>query len=147
MVGDLGEVLSGVLTVERFECVDDSSVQGDPACGRDFLVQRIAEQDVREAKSARHVGHIGDDAGLDRLIEKLECLQLRDARGTRKGRRRELAPEHGGENEQAPALVGKAGNAAGDYRAHALGNDDSGSTLLNEQAHHLGGPGDVRDRQ
>ena len=100
VVRELGEVGSRLVAVERLERLDRQPVQPDAAGGREPLVERVADEDVGEAKTTAAAGNVGDDAGGHRLVEHVEQLVLRDAGQARERVERELAAEHRREHEQ-----------------------------------------------
>src|SRR2546428_5966312 len=95
---------------------------------------------MREAKSSRRAGYVRDNTSRQRLVERLEDLVLRDGIETRKCAERELATEHGGEDELAIALVRQVPESPGNDVPNGLWDRDSGLgvyALDGEQAHDL----------
>ena len=74
MVSKLGQVWSRLSSVERLERLDRQPVQAHAAGARKPVVERVADEDVREAKSAGAGGEVGEDAVGDRLVGQVEQL-------------------------------------------------------------------------
>ena len=112
VVRELGQVGSGLVAVERLERLDRQPVQPDAAGGSEPFVERVADEDVREAKATRPVGNVGDDAGGQRLVEQCRAARPlrhppceRARRGRTRGRSRMRAPASG----RTPPRGGRAG--------------------------------------
>jgi hypothetical protein len=73
-VRELGEVRSGLVTVERLERLRRQPVQPYATDGRETFVERVTDEDVGEAKTTRIAGNIGDDACGHCLVQLLEQL-------------------------------------------------------------------------
>jgi hypothetical protein len=113
------------LELHRVECLGrlgDPAVQAQPAGGADLLVERLADQRVREAIAPRGRGKIADDPRALRLLEKLEHGVLRQLAHLREHGQLELAPDHRGDAEHAVALLGQRAEPSTHHLAHALGN-------------------------
>src|SRR5262249_59992342 len=70
---------------------------------RQALVEKLAEEDVHEAKGVAHCGTPGD-AGGQRLVEPPERDRGRRPRDHGELLQRELVPDHGGSTEQRATL-------------------------------------------
>jgi hypothetical protein len=101
---EVGEVRPWALVVELLERRDGKLVKPDAAGAREPVVERVADQHVGEAKAPGGIREIGHDARVDRLVEPFEQLVARDAPQPGEHVERELATEHGGEEQQPVAL-------------------------------------------
>ena len=76
VVRELGQVWSGLLSVERFERCHRQFVQLDAAGAREPFIKGVADKDVREAEPTGVAGNVGEDAGGHRLVEPVDQLVL-----------------------------------------------------------------------
>ena len=86
---------SRLVAVERLERLDDLPVQPDAAGAREPVVERVADEDVREAQASGRAGDVGDDAGGDRLVEQRRAARpprRRPGERARRARTRGRAP-------------------------------------------------------
>ena len=65
---------SWLFPVQGLEGVDRQPVQPHAANGRETFVQRVADEDVREAKTTGTAGNIGENACGHRFVQRFEQL-------------------------------------------------------------------------
>jgi hypothetical protein len=109
------------LAVQTFERFDREPVQPDSPGRREAVVERVADQHVREPQPAGTRRHVGHEPCGHRLVERLEQRVLRHLAHPRERRSRELASEHGRKLEHAVAFHGEVSEAPGDHVPDALG--------------------------
>jgi hypothetical protein len=144
MVGELGEVGLGVTGIQGFEHFADLPVQAQAPARAQPVVERVTDEGVGEAQTARAGGHVGHDALPDRFVEELEDAVRRVLARPRKRLEVELAAEDRREYQQAIALVREVGESASDDVADVLrdGKPNLGAggrrdPLEGEEAHDL----------
>jgi hypothetical protein len=74
MVREFREMRTWVVAVEPFERADDEAVEADAPCCSQVVVERVADEDVREPKTSRCARHLEHDPCEHRLVECVEQL-------------------------------------------------------------------------
>ena len=64
----------GLIAVEPFQRLDHLPVQPNAPSGREPVVECVADQDVREAKTTEAPGNVGDDTRDHGLVEGFQQL-------------------------------------------------------------------------
>lgn len=146
VVRELREVWLGVAGVQLFEDLPEPAVEPDAPGGRHRVVERVADQRVREAQAAQGAGHVRDDAGVGRLVEHVQQVVASELARALERLEAELAPDHRREREDAAAVVGEPLQATLDHVTHTLGNRQAPQRLtrrgletpfVHQQTHHL----------
>ena len=147
VVRELVVVRFGPGRVDVDQDLGDAPVQARAPDGAQLLVQRLAHQRVGEEVAAAGTGHLGDHAGVDRLVERVERALGRAVADPYQRRERELAPECRRQDEHAVALFRESVETAGDHRPHALRDGvlrhaarlrRRRACVVGQQAHQLG---------
>jgi hypothetical protein len=124
VVGQLAQVLVGVVAVQLLEHLGGEPVQRQaPACGEP-AVEGLADDRVREPVAADLAGRYLHDPRADRLLEELDRGLPRHARDSGEGLEPELASDDGGDRQEAARLLGKLRDAPVDDLAHPLGDPE-----------------------
>ena len=122
VVRELADVRIGVDGIYRGDRVGNAPVESRPTRGAHFVVERGAEQRVREHVVAD--ADLPHDAGVDRGVEELGELVGVHLGELREDGELEAAADDRGELEQLVGLVGEPVQPAPDHFAHALGDPD-----------------------
>ena len=93
-----------------------------PGGGGELAVDRLAQQRVREAEAPEAIGHVGEHARANRLVERVEQRLGVDVGGARERRHLELAHDHRGVDERFAAFVGERPQTAADHVAPGGGD-------------------------
>ncbi len=126
VVRELGDARLGIGGVELLQDEADLAVQQPAALRAEVVVERLADQPVREAVRAERRRPLGDHAAVDGLAERVvelagvaaaDALQRVDAK---------LAPDHRRGVEQLERAVGQRLEAVADRLAHAVGDPHGG---------------------
>ena len=147
VVRELSEMGVEIGGVAGLEDLADLPMELYPATAGQAMVRGVPDQGVRESHASDHVGHLRDDADLDRLVEQLEdgiTLEPSDA-----GQRidLELATEYRAEGEQPVASIREVAQATADHLSHALGNRQSRRGRLAKASLRGQQPQDLADEQ
>src|SRR5262249_57106240 len=94
---------------------ESSGMEMDAACGAECVVERIADEHMREARPPARARYIREDVRRHCLIEGHEELVTRQAAHRLQRAVVELAPEHSSEHEHASALVTQVREATRDH--------------------------------
>ena len=146
MMRELPEVWLEVAGVQLLEDLPEPAVEPDAPGGRHRVVERVADQRVREAQAAQAAGHVRDDAGVGRLVEHVQQVVAGEFAPALERLEAELAPDHRREREDAAAVVGEPLQATLDHVTHTLGNRQPPQGLthrgletpfVHQQTHHL----------
>ena len=130
MVGELGDVRLGIGGVELLEREPDAAVQEAAALRAEVVVQRLADEAVREAVRADRRRPLDDDAAVDGLRQRaveLGRLELADALQRVEAK---LAPDDRRRQQQDARAVGQRREAVADRLAHAVGDAQPGDLRL-----------------
>ena len=138
VVRELGERRIGPVAVEGEERLADRCVERDAVLRGQIVVQRLADQPVREAVAAEQTRHLLDEPGRRRLVElpeQRDALLLHDQA---QGLDAELGADDGGRGERARNVSGERIEPPADRVAHALRNPEAPRGALGGlQAHEL----------
>ncbi len=80
---------------DPFERFSDTKVCTRAPSSGQFVVQRLADERVREAVAVRHAGHLDQEARTARVVERVEERWLGDLAEGRQQTRREVASNDG----------------------------------------------------
>src|SRR5689334_9166938 len=94
-----------------------------PTSRRKIVVERVADERVREANSTGLTRNLVDDSLTRRLVEYLEQLITAHIADALERVKIELAPQHGRQHEDEAAVLGKAAQSAADHGPDALRQD------------------------
>jgi hypothetical protein len=122
VVGELRQVCAGDASVDVGQGVNREPVETHTARGGDPVIQRVADEHVREPHLVVGPGNVGEHARPHRLVELLEQVVVRDGREPCERSGRELATQHRCEQEDAVAPVGEVCETTGDHVPDALGD-------------------------
>ena len=120
-MGQLGQVRIAVVAVERLEHLGRTPMKSHASRGAELAIERVADEDVREAQATTAAGKIRDDARRHRLVEAVEQRVARALAQPLQRVEPELAAQHRGHREQALAVGREPAEAVPDHLAHALG--------------------------
>ena len=122
VVRELGERRVRPVAVEGEERLADRCVEGDAVLRGQIVIQRLADQPVREAVAAEQARHLLDEPGrrgLVELAEQRDALLLHDQAQRLDA---ELGADDGGRGERARHVGGERIEPPADRVAHALRN-------------------------
>src|ERR687895_1733711 len=121
----LGGIRLGALEAERLERLPRPPVEQSPAYAGWSPVEGLPHESMGEAKPSRHLFELGEEPGIERLLER--SFQL--TRGAlRKGGERfelELLPENGGERQGFLRSLAEACQSALDHLTNTLRDADT----------------------
>ncbi len=127
VIGHLGYVAFRSRAMEVLQHLADLPVQADALRRAHLVVERLADERVREAMPSDGLGDLGDDARADRFVEPFEELL-----GRRPGERREhveaeLATDRRRDAQHLVAGGGEPLQPSPDHLAHALRHGELGA--------------------
>ena len=144
MVRELGDVRLGISGVEVLEREADAAMQEAAPLRTEVVVERLADEPVREAVHADRRRPLGENAAVDGLREgavEVRGIELAD---TLQRVEPELAPDHRGGQQQGASAIGQRREAVADRLADAVGDAQPRdlrlaveATLGAQQAHDL----------
>ena len=108
--------------VEGFERLARAAMELHAAGDRKAVVDRVADEDVREAQAVAATRYFADDALRHGFVEDCECVGRRFVREPGEFPDTELTAQYRCEDEKVPTLVGKAPQAVLDDAAHGVRN-------------------------
>jgi hypothetical protein len=119
VVCELCQVRPGLGAEDVLERPHRQPVQLQSAGGRQPVVERVADEDVREPQVPRVAGSVSDHPGAHCLVQGAEELVIGHAGHARKRLRGELAPEYRCESQHAAAVLREVADPARDRVADA----------------------------
>src|SRR5262249_54033456 len=120
VMGELCKVWFEIVGVQLLEGDTDTPVQLDSPSGREFVVERVADEYVREAHPPWQARNVCDDSLRGGLVEKVEELIAADIAHALESREVELPSEHRREKENETAALRQVPQTAPDHRSYAL---------------------------
>jgi hypothetical protein len=121
---ELGHMRSGVPRVERLERLGDAEVSPEAVERVQFLVERLADERVRESIAAEALRRFLDDTQFDRLVEDREEPLVVEAGDALEGVETKLPAEDRGGGEKLHARLAQAAETSTDHVADALRKAD-----------------------
>jgi hypothetical protein len=115
VVGELGGVGLGMRRVEPLERLPGPPVGPGAPAGRKLVVERVADERVREPEAPACLGYLDQHVGGYRGVEHLERLIASRLAEAPQGRGRELPPEDRCTHEHVGALLRQVGQALCDH--------------------------------
>ena len=112
VVRELGRVRLGIRRVDPFEHLPDPAVRPGAPAGRKLLVERIANEAVREPKPPADLGDLDDHVGGQSRVQDVERLVAGDPP---EGEQGELAADDRCAHEQVGTGLGQVGQALRDH--------------------------------
>jgi len=108
-VGKLGSVRIEFGRVNRLKRLAHPTVQGHRARGRQFVVQHLADDFVRETVAARSAWHRHQHADGEGFLEMINNMSRLNSACGCEDVDAEFAADDGRDGEQLPALLGEQG--------------------------------------
>ena len=151
MASDLREMRIEVVAVHRLEQPAHVLVELEPASRRKIVVQRLADELVRERVPARRGGQLGDDADRGGLLEDVEQAPGAQSARVLEEMKIEFAADDGGDPEGVHRLAREAGHAPANQDSDLLRDAEEGVArrLLESLERLVGGkqPDDLLDEE
>ena len=113
MVGELAEVRVELGAAARDQRLAHAAVQARAAQGGEAVVERRAQQRVRERVAADALGVLAQHAGRDRLLQRLDQRVAVQRAGLVEHVEVRLAADHRGDREHRRARARPAARAGG----------------------------------
>ena len=151
MPSDLREMRIEVVAVHGLEQPAHVLVELEPACRRKIVVQRLADELVRERVPARRGGQFGDDADRGRLLQDVEQPPGTQSARVLQEMEIEFAADDGGDPEDVHRFAREPGHAPANQDTDLLRDAEEGVArrLLEALERLVGGkqPDDLLDEE
>jgi hypothetical protein len=120
VVRELGQVRARILGVQRLQRLPDAVVKAGPPGRAKPIVERVADQHVREAHATPRARHLRDHARHGRLIDARQEESVGFGAHPLQHVQRKLPAKHGCLEKDLVATRGEVGESSGDHIADGL---------------------------